>query len=274
MKKWVIGLAAAVAVYFLLKGLIAVFLGEALFQVDSFNIYYGYPDQNKLEELSQHDAVILEPTAFTKEQISFLQKEDVLVFGYVSLVQLENWNKDLKKNVIPSDYWLQEGERLPVAEWDTYIMNISKEHYREVLMHKIETEVSEKNLDGIFFDTVDDIDFYFQDDATAQQAMRTGYAELLKDIEIAYPNMLIIQNRGFESYKTVSRKKVDGILWEGYDKEELKKSNWAQYWRNYLKKEQRARHVQVFTVVTDEESLQQSNRDHFPAFMRTEDTYH
>lgn len=274
MKKWVIGLAAAVAIYFLLKGLIAVFLGEALFQVDSFDIYYGHPDQDKLEELSQHDAVIIEPTAFTKEQISFLQKEDVLVFGYVSLVQLENWNKDLKKDVISSDYWLKEGERLPVAEWDTYIMNISKKHYRDVLMHKIETEVSEKSLDGIFFDTVDDIDFYFQDDAVAQKAMRSGYAGLLEDIETAYPTMLIIQNRGFSSYKSVSRKKVDGILWEGYDKEELKESNWAQYWRNYLKKEQRARHVQVFTVVTDEESFQQSKRDHFPAFMRTENTYH
>ena len=268
-----IGLLAAVIIYFLLKGLMAVFIYDALFRVDSFQIFYGNPDQDKLEELSQQDAAIIEPTAFTKKQVSFLQREDVLLFGYVSLIQLENWNKELKKDVIPSDYWLQEGERLYVADWDTYVMDISKKNYREVLIRKIRTEINEKQMDGIFFDTVDDLDFYFQDDPAAEKAMQEGYRQLLDEVETAYPDLLIIQNRGFDAYKAMSRKKVDGILWEGYDIEELKKSSWAQYWRNYLKKEQRAGQVRVFTVVSDEESLQQSRRDHFPAFMRKENTY-
>jgi endo-alpha-1,4-polygalactosaminidase (GH114 family) len=273
VKRWVIGLAAAVIGYFLLKGLIAVFLYGTLFRVDSFHIFYGHPDQDKLEELSQQDVAIIEPTAFTKEQVSFLQEEDVLLFGYVSLIQLENWNEELKKDILPSDYWLQEGKRLHVSYWDTYVMNISEEHYRDVLMRKISTEIQEKRMDGIFFDTVDDLDYYFRDDPAAEKAMRAGYKELLDEIEAAYPNLLIIQNRGFDTYKAVSRKKVDGILWEGYDIQELKKSDWAQNWRSYWRKEQRFGHVQVFTVVTDTESLRQSRIDRFPAFMRKGDTY-
>ncbi|TWT00164.1 endo alpha-1,4 polygalactosaminidase [Planomicrobium sp. CPCC 101079] len=273
MKKWIIGLAAAIVGYFLLRGLIAVFLSASLFQVESFHIFYGHPDQDKLQELSYQDAAIIEPTAFTKKQISFLQEKDVLLFGYVSLVQLENWNKELKKDVLPSDYRLVEGERLHVADWDTYVMDISKQHYRDVLMNKITTEIAEKQMDGVFFDTVDDLDYYFLDDPAAEKAMRAGYKQLLEEVKTAYPDLLIIQNRGFDSYKAVSRGKVDGILWEDFDKKELKKSKWAQKWRNYWKKEQSAGHVRVFTVVSDDESLQQSNRDGFPAFMRTEDSY-
>ena len=274
MKKWIMGSATLVVGYFLLKGLMAVFLSEPLFQVDSFHIFYGHPDQEKLEELSQQEAAIIEPTAFTKEQISFLQKEDVLLFGYVSLIQLENWNTELKKDVIPSDYWIQEGERLHLAEWDTYVMDISEKHYRDVLMQKIRTEIDGKQLDGIFFDTVDDLDYYFQDDPVAKKMMRAGYKKMLDEINTIYPELLIIQNRGFETYKAVSREKVDGILWEGFDKEELKKSDWAQYWRNYWKKEQRNKQVRVFTVVSDVESLEQSRHDHFPAFMRKGAIYH
>lgn len=273
MKKWVIGSATLVVGYFLLKGLMAVLLHESLFQVDSFHIFYGHPDQQKLEELSQQDAAIIEPTAFRKEQMDFLQKEDVLLFGYVSLIQLENWNHELKEDVIPSDYWLQDGERLYLSEWDTYVMNISEQHYREVLMQKIRTEIDAKQMDGIFFDTVDDLDFYFRNDPDAEKSMRAGYEQLLDEVRAAFPDLLIIQNRGFDSYKAVSRKKVDGILWEGFDKEELKNSEWAQYWWNYWKKEQRNKQVRVFTVVTDNDSLQQSTNDQFPAFMRKGNTY-
>jgi endo-alpha-1,4-polygalactosaminidase (GH114 family) len=274
VKKWAVGLAAAVIVYFLLKGLMPMFLHGALFRVDSFQIFYGHPDQAKLEELSQQDAAIIEPTAFTKNQMTFLQKENVLLFGYVSLMQLENWNKELKTDIIPSDYWMQGGERLYLPEWDTYVMNISEKHYRDVLMRKIRTEISEKHMDGIFFDTVDDLDYYFQDDPAAEKAMRTGYKLLLDEVKTAFPNLLIIQNRGFDSYKAVSRKKVDGVLWEGFDKQELKTSEWARNWREYWKKEQRRGQVRVFTVVSDKESLQQSKHDRFPAFLRKGNVYH
>lgn len=273
MKKWVLSLAVALVGYFLLRGLIAIFIFGTLFRVDSFHIFYGHPDENKLEELSQQDAAIIEPTAFTNEQMSFLQKKDVLLFGYVSLVQLENWNEELKKDVVASDYWLQDGERFYVKDWNTYIMDISEKHYRDVLMRKISTEIVENQMDGIFFDTVDDIDYYFRNDPAAQKAMRAGYKQLLDDIKRAYPDLMIIQNRGFDTYKAVSRKKVDAVLWEGYEKQEFNNSKWAQEWRNFWKKEQRFGRAQVFTVVSDDESLLQSRIDRFPAFMRNEDNY-
>lgn len=31
-----------------------------------------------------------------------------------------------------------------------------------------------------------------------------------------YPNIIIIQNRGFESYESFSGKYIDGILWENF----------------------------------------------------------
>ncbi|KIL42837.1 hypothetical protein KP77_34670 [Jeotgalibacillus alimentarius] len=273
MKKWIIAFAVIVFGYVLLRGLMAVFFYGPLYRVDAFQIFYGNPDAEKLEELTRQDAAIIEPVAFTEDQVAHLKSKGVLTFGYVSLMQLENWNEELKQDLLPDDYWLQDGRQLYIEEWDTYIMNISNPHYRELLMRKISDEVAGKQMDGIFFDTVDDLDYYFREDQSAESELRAGYAQLLTDIESAYPNLLIIQNRGFESYKAVSRKRIDGMLWEGFDKQDIDESEWARNWRDYFKKEQYLGRVRIFTVVTDEASLKQSRRDRFPAFMRIGDTY-
>lgn len=273
MRKVWVSVAAIAVLYILWKGPMMLFFYGPLFRVESFVIFYGHPDDEKIKELEKQDAVILEPTAFTKGETVRLQEKGVKVFGYVSLMQLENWNEELKKDVLPSDYARQNGEKLYVSEWDTYVMNISDSHYREVLMKKIRTEVAGKDLDGVFFDTVDDLDHYFREDAELERAMRDGYRTLLDELASTYPDLLIIQNRGFDSYKTVSRKKVDGILWEGFDHRDVQTSEWAQNWRDYLKKEQRFGRVRVLTVVTDQASFDQSKRDRFPAFMRTGGTY-
>lgn len=253
--------------------MIYLFFYGDLFKVHSFHIFYGHPNEAIVAKLATKDAAIVEPTAFTKEQTSNLQEEGVRLFGYVSLMQLENWNEKLKKKVIPSDYAKQNGNTIYIKEWDTYVMNISEKHYRDILLWKIKSEIATKELDGIFFDTVDDLDYYFRDDPVLQNKMRKGYSLLLDEIKQKYPELLIIQNRGFDSYKTVSRKKVDGLLWEGFSEKDIKSSEWAKNWLTYLKKEQRWGHVRVMTVVTDEASKKQSKKEKFPAFMRTGDTY-
>ena len=43
-------------------------------------------------------------------------------------------------------------------------MDLREKHYREVLLWKVEKMMTERGLDGIFFDTVDDLDYYFRDD--------------------------------------------------------------------------------------------------------------
>lgn len=244
-----------------------------LYKVDSFHIFYAKPDQKKLKELAEQDAVIMEPTAFKLEDVRYLKKQDVQLFGYVSLMQLENWNEELKERIKEEDYARIDRERIYIQEWDTYVMDLREENYQEALLWKINKYAAEMELTGVFFDTVDDLDYYFRDDPEVQEQMRDGYGEILAKLEERHPDLLVIQNRGFDTYRALSRKKIDGLLWEGFKASEIKSSDWTKQWLAYFQKEQRWGKVRLMTVVTDEESRITSENKGFPAFVRTGDTY-
>lgn len=262
-----------ILLFFIGKGIVNMLWYGPIYQINTFSIFYGKPDSEKIEKLANYDAVIIEPTAFTKEQVKLLKQSDVKVFGYVSLMQLENWNDELKEHISPSDYATLHGGKIYIKDWDTYVMDPRESHYREALMWKINHYIADQGMDGIFFDTVDDVDYYFHDHSDIQKGMREGYVKLLKEIKAAYPNMLIVQNRGFDTLKASSHDYLDGMLWEGFEAKDIKESEWAQNWLTYFKKEQRWGRVKVWTVVTDEESLTLSKKHRFPAFLRVGDTY-
>lgn len=273
MKRYFIWFFLSLIIFLLTKGFIDMFWSGPLRDIHSFSIYYGEPDKQKLKELQAQDALIFEPTAFSKKDIKHLKESDVKLFGYVSLMQLENWNQELKERLLPTDYARLDGERIYVKEWDTYVMDLRQAHFREVLLWKIKTYIANNQLDGIFFDTVDDLAYYFHEDDKVYRDMKAGYAALLKEIEKQYPELDIIQNRGFETYESTSHSYVEGILWESFKANDFKESEWAKKWLAYLKKEQRAGNVRVLTVVTDEDSLKASKKHKFPAFLRKDDTY-
>jgi endo-alpha-1,4-polygalactosaminidase (GH114 family) len=266
-------LVIIILVLFNVKGTTNMLWYGPIYDIKTFTIFYSKPDRQNLEKLAKNNAVIIEPTAFTTEQVELLKKSDVKCFGYVSLMQLENWNEELKTHISLSDYATLNREKIYLKDWDTYVMDLRESHYREALLWKVKNYIADQGLDGVFFDTVDDLDYYFRDNGEVQNKLRDGYVSLLKEIKEEYPDMLIIQNRGFGTVKASSRNYIDGMLWEGFDSKDIKESEWAKNWLSYFKKEQRLGRVQVWTVVTDEESLKISKRHHFPSFMRIGNTY-
>jgi len=272
-RKLLLSFIILILLFFIGKGIFTMLWYGQIYNMKTFNIFYGKPDQEKIDKLVDYDAVIIEPTAFTTEQVNLLKASDVKIFGYVSLMQLENWNDELKEHISPSDYATLHGEKIYIEDWDTYVMDLRESHYREALMWKIKHYIADLELDGIFFDTVDDLDYFFHDDIDIQNQMREGYVKLLKEIKSEYPNMFIIQNRGFDTIKTSSHDYIDGMLWEGFEAKDMRESEWAKNWLSYFKKEQRWGRIKIWTVVTDEESLALSKKYRFPAFMRVGDTY-
>lgn len=260
-------------VLLLTGGLLWMFYYGPMFKIKSFQIYYDTISDQKRLELLKSDAVILEPTAITEKDISVLKEEKVKIFGYVSLMQLENWNDELKEHIRDTDYAILEGKRIHIKDYDTYVMDLREGHYRDALLWKIKEYIADQKLDGIFFDTVDDLDYYFHNDQKTQREMRESYRILLEDIKKNYPKLLIIQNRGFETYQAASRSNIDGLLWEGFKAEDTQHSDWAKKWLQYVRKEQRWGRVRVLTVVSDQESYDLSEKVEFPAFLRKGDTY-
>lgn len=246
---------------------------SSLAEVENFSIYYGWPSNEKLKELKSYDLVVIAPHAYSKEQIDYLQADGTVVLGYISVMQLESWNLPFLSNVQESDYYLQDGKKVYVKQWDTYIMDIREEHYRQLLVNQVNADIVSRGMDGVFLDTVDDIDYYLHERHEEQNSFRQAYQSLLIEIKKQDESLLLMQNRGFDTLMTGSESLVDAFLWESFNYNKLKDSRWGQKWIQYLSEKDRAKEFAVFSTVTDAESAQYSNNFKFTSFTRVGDSY-
>lgn len=245
-----------------------------LTNVKNYRIYYGEVNDSEAEQLGNYDMAILEPHQVNKEHVSKIKETGTLTFGYISIMELQNWDKKFVSKVKESDYLLDNAEKIYIDKWDTYLMDIASTRYQQLLINEIEEEIIQKKFDGIFLDTVGDIDDFYHDNEEMSAHLRAGYHVLLQTITQKYPDMLLIQNWGFPTLKTISKDYVDGIMWEDFNKKQLTNSQWGQKWVKYLQKLQQKENLAVFTVVHDKNSAKYSEEQGFIPFENKNDHYH
>lgn len=245
-----------------------------LTNVKNYKIYYGEVNDSEAEQLGNYDMAILEPHQVNKEHVSKIKETGTLTFGYISIMELQNWDKKFVSKVKESDYLLDNAEKIYIDKWDTYLMDITSTRYQQLLINEIEEEIIQKKFDGIFLDTVGDIDDFYHDNEEMSAHLRAGYHVLLQTITQKYPDMLLIQNWGFPTLKTISKDYVDGIMWEDFNKKQLTNSQWGQKWVKYLQKLQQKENLAVFTVVHDKNSAKYSEEQGFIPFENKNDHYH
>lgn len=242
--------------------------GNSLLKTNSFTIYYGAANAKAIQKLSTYNTVVIEPFAFTKEQIQQLKKSGTKVLGYVSVMELEAQNK---AKVTDSDYYYYNGNKMQIPKWNTYIMDITNPHYRNIVLTKVNEQVVQKGLDGVFLDTVGDIDDYFYDKPADQANIRNGYVELLKAIKTNNPNLLLMQNWGFDTVKTASLPYIDAVLWEDFNSKIITKDAWSQNWIKYFQSQKNT--LKVFTVTPNTASKTYSQSKGFVSMVNKNDVY-
>ncbi|WP_222429847.1 endo alpha-1,4 polygalactosaminidase [Paenibacillus cremeus] len=221
-----------------------------LASVKSFMIYYGHPTAETMSRLKQTDLAIIEPQQYTKEQIDELRSAGTFVIAYISVMESPTWNLWRTNRLKPDHYWMENGQRLHFTAWDSYLMDLRKEEYRELLLHEIERMAVAKGSQGLLLDTVGDIDDYIEQ-PFLREDLRAAYRRFLMEVSSRFGTLTLIQNRGFESLN-VAAPYLHGFLWE----------DWRAGWQTNDWMLQRVRRLlsakrsglQVFTVSTAAES--------------------
>lgn len=240
-------------------------LRSPLTPVRSFMFYYDHPNDSVMNELKSVDLAILAVHAFSKEQIQEIQASGTLVYGYTSLMQLENWNTAITTQVQDSDYAIQNEQKIYVEEWDTYVMDVREAHYQQILLTKIQEEQQSKGIDGVFFDTADDLFHYFSD-TPDHDSFLEAYESILKQVDDL--QLGIVQNRGFESYEARGKPYIDAILWENFSDQTLAESSWAQNWFYTLLKAHHRKTIRLLAEVRTDESETLSRNLGFPTYRK------
>jgi polysaccharide biosynthesis protein PelA len=273
-KYWVIAITLLGCTIFISHSIYAAFQGvNPLKDVKKYKIYYGPANVEIIDRLGNYDLAIIEPHEFTEQQVSSLKESKTLSLGYMSIMELEKWNKEFVDKVIESDYYYTNNEKIYIERWDTYIMDISQPHFRQILLEEIQEEIIAKGFDGIFLDTVGDIDDYFLKKPKELKKLRTGYINLLKEIKKQNKDIVLIQNWGFDTYKNASKPFIDGILWENFSKSGNQYDKWSQNWIKYFNEEKRKSQLAIFTVSPDDPSKSYSEKIGFVPYKNENSIY-
>jgi endo-alpha-1,4-polygalactosaminidase (GH114 family) len=183
----------------------------------TFRIYYEKINTKILVDMTNYDLNIVEASFFTKDDVEALHTTDSKIVGYLSLVEIGHWDTILVADLLEEDYLLDNfNKKLKSRSGSNYLGDLSSKHFREVLMKHLKIRILNKGMDGVFFDTLDWIDYYASNERLSTK-LKQGYETFLIELKKEYPNIIIVQNRGLESYRSFSKNYIDVFLWENFD---------------------------------------------------------
>jgi len=184
--------------------------------IDHYRIYYDEINKEIIQDMRNYDLLIVEGLHFTKQDVEKIKKDNhTVILGYLSVMEIGHWDEKLLNKLFLADYLLIDGKRVINNKYGNYLGDISSIHYQDILMDTLSTRILSKGMDGIFLDTVDGLDQY-SNDSMLYHRLLTGYEQFLMKVRKKYPDITIIQNRGFESLVRVSNEYIDGVLWEDF----------------------------------------------------------
>ncbi|MBX3083285.1 MAG: endo alpha-1,4 polygalactosaminidase [Anaerolineae bacterium] len=164
--------------------------------ITDYVVYYG---KGRLDDLARFDLAIIQPDTLTAEELAALKANGTLVVAYLSVGEAEPGREWYSDGRVDPRWLLGKNEN-----WGSYFVDASKTGWQQ-LMVELTGEFIAKGFDGVFLDTVDTVDAYPQ--------TTDGMIALIDGLRKAYPDALLVQNRGFTVIgKTAAQ--VDAVMFE------------------------------------------------------------
>lgn len=217
--------------------------------IQSYKIFYDEPTPKVQRQMKKYDLVIVEPAFYTKDLVTKLKKSGTKLYAYVSVMESDTWNTERVNSLQSQDFFTENGQRIHFKEWDSYLMDMTSSHYRSVLMNDIKTQVVAKGFDGVFFDTVGDMeDQFFVKDPKQYKAQTKGFITFLDQLEREYSDLSKIQNWGIELFKEETASYMDAIMWENFEYKTVSTDEWSKNQIKALQQLKKEHNFEVFTV--------------------------
>ena len=211
--------------------------------------------------------IIVEPRMISVEEVRKLKEFGAKIFAYTSIIEQNKSNNSFEL-LEDSCFYIPEKERILNEKWNSYYMDIRSSKYVEFLNQEIENEILAKEFDGVFFDTVGDIDDSSWNEYD-KLLMRRAYTDFLKKLKTNHKNLQVIQNWGLHTAHNHSSSFIDGIMWEGFSFDLLKSDQWSidRY------KEINEMNVDFYIVARRSEKIEQLKNKSTYVFIHENDIY-
>jgi uncharacterized protein (TIGR01370 family) len=170
---------------------------DRMSSVRSYVVYYG---AGRLDDLARFDLAIIDPSTLTPTEVGELEARGTLVVGYLSVGEIS-----------PNDPWITDGT-VPRSwilgrnrNWGSLFVDANQQGWRD-LMTKEAGDLIDYGFDGVFLDTVDTA-------IDVAPESEPGMISLIEGLRDAYPDALLVQNRGFDIAEQVAGS-IDAVMFE------------------------------------------------------------
>ena len=164
--------------------------------VKDYVVYYG---KGQGQALAKYGLAIVQPDTLTAQELAALHKSATLVVAYLSVGEAEPDRAWYKDGRVEQAWILGKNEN-----WGSFFVDAGQPGWQK-LMVDLAGEYIKQGFDGVFLDTVDTVDVY--------PKTKPGMLALIGQLRAAYPQALLVMNRGFAVVKQVASD-IDAVMFE------------------------------------------------------------
>lgn len=175
----------------------------------NYVLFYGSGNE---EKLSEYDLAIVEPMGQDNKTIQYLKDHNTTVLAYISFLEVHPMSNGYHL-LQAEDYLTDQGQIIENHAYHTKLVSLHSERWQSILLNHIHQLVALQHYDGIFIDTLADIEYFdFPDEI--RNSLINGVIPLMQRIKECFPKLIIVQNNGFEYIYRYTASYIDGICIE------------------------------------------------------------
>lgn len=185
--------------------------------VRSWCLYYGGWATNVVDRLAPYELVVVDPAALggkADETIAALHARGCLVAGYLSCFEVAKWHRYLPR---VKEEWRVKVDGKNWVPWGANeAASLAEPEWRALLVELMSTEVFDHGCDGVFMDTLADLD-----NPKLPEEERTrqldGLGAFAAAYDAAYPDKFFIANWTLQRTLPVLAPHIDALCWEDFE---------------------------------------------------------
>lgn len=174
-----------------------------------FIVYYGTGNE---QILSNFQISIVEPKGQDEDSIERIKASGTLLIAYVSVMEIHSDSREFAL-LSDDDFLKLNGEKEMNKDYGTYLIDLESIRWQSMLIHHIGNLIYHQNYDGVFLDTIGDVEFGVIPQHK-QNMLINASLRLIKEIKDIFEDIIVIQNNGLEKLCSITADVIDGICWE------------------------------------------------------------
>ncbi len=189
---------------------------DRLAGVRSYALYYGGIDDAALDALATYDLVVVHPGLFrmgAEKGLARLHAKGCRILGYLSCFEVADWAH--YKGRVPEEW----NVRVNGETWRPWGGNraasLAVPGFRDLLVELVRDDILAKGFDGVFMDTLADLD-----NPALPEAQRTaelaGLGTFLSALRAAAPGAILVANWTLQKTLPAVAPHVDAVCWENF----------------------------------------------------------